>query len=55
MAPDSFSGTITTSFIGRKFNFYRIFVCFRGVTCFAKILISTGFESCSLGINKVEG
>ena len=35
VAPDSFSGIIMTSFIGRKFNFYRIFVCFGGVTCFA--------------------
>ena len=35
VAPDSFSGTVTTSFIGRKFDFYHIFVCFRGVTCFA--------------------
>ena len=35
VAPDSFLGTITTSFIGRKFDFYQIFVCFRGVTCFA--------------------
>ena len=24
VAPDSFLGTITTSFIGRKFDFYRI-------------------------------
>ena len=35
VAPDSFSGTVTTSFIGRKFDFYRIFVCFRSVTRFA--------------------
>ena len=35
VAPDSFSGTLTTSFIGRKFDFYRVFVRFRGVTCFA--------------------
>ena len=31
MAPDSFSGTITTSFIGRKFNFYRVFLYVLGV------------------------
>ena len=48
VAPDSFSRTITTSFIGHKFDFYRFFVHFRGVTCFAQILISTGFESCCL-------
>ena len=35
VAPDSFLGTITTSFIGRRFDFYRFFVRFRGVTCFA--------------------
>ena len=35
VAPDSFSGTVMTSFIGRKFNFYWFFVRFRGVTCFA--------------------
>ena len=34
VAPDSFFGTITTSFIGHKLDFYRIFICFRGVTCF---------------------
>ena len=35
VAPDSFLGIVTTSFIGRKFDFCRIFVCFGGVTCFA--------------------
>ena len=35
VAPDSFSGTITTSFIGHKFDFFWAFVCFRGVICFA--------------------
>ena len=35
VAPDSFSGTVTTSFIGHKFDFYQIFVHLRGVTCFA--------------------
>ena len=35
VAPDSFLGTVMTSFIGRKFDFYRFFVRFRGVTCFA--------------------
>ena len=35
VAPDSFSGTVTTSFIGRKFDFYWFFVRIRGVTCFA--------------------
>ena len=35
VAPDSFSGTVTTSSIGHKFDFYRFFVRFRGVTCFA--------------------
>ena len=36
VAPDSFLGTVTTSFIGRKFDFYRVFfVRFSGVNCFA--------------------
>ena len=35
VAPDSFSGTVMTSFIGRKFEFDWFFVRFRGVTCFA--------------------
>ena len=35
VAPDSFLGTIMTSFIGHRFDFYRIFVRFRCVTCFA--------------------
>ena len=30
VAPDSFSGTITTSFIGSKFDFYRFFCSFQG-------------------------
>ena len=31
VAPDSFLGTITTSFIGRKFDFYWFFVFVSGV------------------------
>ena len=26
VAPDSYSGTVTTSFIGRRFNFYRYLI-----------------------------
>ena len=35
VAPDSFSETVTTSFIGCKFDFLSFFVRFRSVTCFA--------------------
>ena len=31
VAPDSFLGTVTTSFIGHKFNFYRFFLYISGV------------------------
>ena len=31
VAPDSFSGTVMTSFIGRKFNFYIGFLFVSGV------------------------
>ena len=31
VSPDSFLGTVTTSFIGRKFDFYRFFLFVSGV------------------------
>ena len=31
VAPDSFLGTVTTSFIGHKFNFLSVFCTFLGV------------------------
>ena len=30
VAPDSFSGTVTTSFIGRKFDFLSVFCSYQG-------------------------
>ena len=41
VAPDSFSETITTSFIGRKLNFYRVFCSFQG--CYLLFLDFYGF------------
>ena len=35
VAPDSCSGTITTSFVGRKLCFHWVLSYFWGVTCFA--------------------
>ena len=35
VAPDSFRELLRLVFYGRKLNFYQIFVCFGGVTCFA--------------------
>ena len=44
VAPDSFSGIVTTSFIGRKFDFLSDFCLFRG--CY---LLCLNFNFMGLG------
>ena len=47
------SGTVTTSFAGRKLNFYWVFCSFWGCYLFCLNFNFYGFVSCCLIINKV--